>query len=36
LSRLKAKALQEWMPYQILINHILHKYIQWEMIPVYA
>lgn len=27
LARLKAKALEEGMPYQTLINSILHKYV---------
>lgn len=27
LARLKAKALEEGMPYQTLINAILHKYV---------
>ena len=28
LARLKAKAAQEGMPYQTLINSILHKYVE--------
>ena len=32
LERLKAKALEEGMPYQTLLNSVLHKYITGQLI----
>ena len=31
LEKLKAKALQEGMPYQTLLNSILHKYVTGQL-----
>jgi len=31
LDRLKAKALEEGMPYQTLVTSILHKYVQGKL-----
>jgi len=32
LERLKAKALEEGMPYQTLLNSVLHKYITGQLV----
>ncbi len=32
IEKLKTKALQEGMPYQTLINSILHKYVTGQMV----
>jgi predicted DNA binding CopG/RHH family protein len=32
LERLKAKALEEGMPYQTLLNSVLHKYLTGQLI----
>ena len=32
LERLKSKALKEGMPYQILLNSVLHKYITGQLV----
>ena len=31
LEKLKAKALQEGMPYQTLLNSVLHKYVTGQL-----
>jgi len=32
LEKLKARAIQEWIPYQTLLNSIIHKYLNWYLI----
>jgi predicted DNA binding CopG/RHH family protein len=32
LEKLKSKALEEGMPYQILLNSVLHKYITGQLV----
>jgi predicted DNA binding CopG/RHH family protein len=31
ISKLKSKAIQEWIPYQTLISSIIHKYANWNL-----
>ncbi len=31
ISKLKSKAIQEWIPYQTLISSIVHKYANWNL-----
>jgi len=33
LEKLKAKALQEGIPYQTLLNSIIHKYVNGMLVP---
>ena len=31
IDLIKAKAIEEWLPYQTLIGSIIHKYVNWKL-----